>query len=157
MKVLPSSTQTRNDPRDFGTVRNPFRPAPSRVVPATRNRDRQRGEGHVKAIIWTLILASLVYVAVKVLPVLVNEYEFQDAIQTIARYASANRQDNGKIHQAVVAEVEKDGLPINPEDIKVEGASGNVNISVDYSVTVDLTVYKWTLNFHPDAANKSLF
>jgi hypothetical protein len=28
---------------------------------------------------------------------------------------------------------------------------------VDYSVTVDLGVYQWTLNFHPTATNNALF
>lgn len=104
-----------------------------------------------------MILAALVYVGVKVIPILVDEYEFQDSIQNIARFASVNRQDNAKIQKAVVTEAEKDDLPVQPEDIKVEGTNGNVRISVDYSVIVDLNVYQWTLNFHPTATNNALF
>jgi hypothetical protein len=122
-----------------------------------RRLNRQRGSGSLKAIVWTAILVALVYVGIKVLPILVTEYEFQDSIQNIARYASVNRQDETKIQKAVVAEAQKDGLPIMPEDVKVEGAGGNVQISADYSVTVDLSVYQWTLNFHPTAVNKALF
>jgi hypothetical protein len=54
-------------------------------------------------------------------------------------------------------EAQKEDLPIQAADIKVEGSAGNVHINVDYSVTVDLKVYQWTLNFHPDATNLSLF
>jgi hypothetical protein len=122
-----------------------------------RRLNRQRGSGSLKAIVCTAILVALVYVGIKVLPILVTEYEFQDSIQNIARYASVNRQDETKIQKAVVAEAQKDGLPIMPEDVKVEGAGGNVQISADYSVTVDLSVYQWTLNFHPTAVNKALF
>jgi len=120
-------------------------------------RHSQGGAGNLKAIVWTMILVALVYVGVKVIPVLVDEYQFQDSIQNIARFASVNRQDNAKIQKAIVTEAEKDDLPVRPEDIKVEGASGNVRISVDYSVTVDLSVYQWTLNFHPTATNNALF
>jgi hypothetical protein len=120
-------------------------------------RNSQRGSGNLKAIVWTLILAALVYVGIKVMPILVNEYEFQDSIQNIARFASVNRQDNPKIQKAVVTEAEKDDLPVRPEDVKVEGTNGNVRISVDYAVTVDLSVYQWTLNFHPTASNNALF
>jgi hypothetical protein len=120
-------------------------------------RHSQGGAGNLKAIVWTMILVALVYVGVKVIPVLVDEYQFQDSIQNIARFASVNRQDNAKIQKAIVTEAEKDDLPVRPEDIKVEGASGNVRISVDYSVTVDLGVYQWTLNFHPTATNNALF
>jgi len=122
---------------------------------ATRNRER--GAGHLKAIVFTLILLSLIYAGFKVVPYMVNEYEFQDGIQEIARYASAMRQDTGKVREAVLKEAQKDDVPISTEDIKVEGTSGNYQISADYSVTVDLKVYQWTLNFHPSVSNKALF
>ena len=116
----------------------------------------ERGAGHLKAIVLTLILASCVYVAFKVIPILVNEYEFQDGIQTIARFASVNRDPSDKIREAVLKEAEKDDVPVQADDIKIEGNAGNVKINVDYSVTVDLSVYQWTLNFHPEVSNASL-
>jgi hypothetical protein len=92
----------------------------------------------------------------KVVPALVNEFEFQDGIQTIARYASATRQTQEQIRAAVLKEAQKDDVPAAAEDIKVEAVSGNVRIHVEYSVIVDLTVYQWTLNFHPAVSNDSL-
>ena len=103
-----------------------------------------------------MILAAFVYVAAMVLPVLVNEYQFQDSIQDIARFASVNRKSNDQIKQAVLDIAQKQDLPVQAEDVKVEGAAGNVHINVEYSVTVDLKVYQWTLNFHPAAYNASL-
>lgn len=120
-------------------------------------RDGEKGAGHLKAIIWTLVLASLAYVGYKVLPLLINEYQFQDGIQTIARMASVNRPDSEKIRKAVLQEALKDDLEIRPEDVQVEAAGGNIHISANYSVTVDLKVYQWTLNFNPTATNNALF
>ena len=91
-----------------------------------------------------------------VIPVLINEYEFQDSLQSIARFASVNRRTNEQVRQAVLEEAQKEDLPVQAEDIKVEGNSGNVHINVDYSVTVDLKVYQWTFNFHPAANNAAL-
>jgi hypothetical protein len=31
-----------------------------------------------------------------------------------------------------------------------------VQISASYSITVDLQVYQWTLNFHPTASNSAI-
>jgi len=92
-----------------------------------------------------------------VIPVLINEYEFQDSLQTIARFATVNRKNNEQVKKEVLEEAQKEDLPVQADDIKVEANSGNVRINVDYSVTVDLKVYQWTLNFHPDASNASLF
>ena len=120
-------------------------------------RAGEKGAGYLKPVLWTLVLASLVYVGIKVVPVLVAEFEFLDGMQTIARFASANGQSAEKIHDAVLKEAEKDELPVGKDDIKVTGTHGNVRINVDYAVTVDLMVYQWTLNFHPTVNNDSLF
>jgi hypothetical protein len=119
-------------------------------------RDSERGGARLKATFWILALAIFVFVMVKVVPVLVDDFEFQDGVQTIARYATATRQTPEQIRAAILKEAEKDDVPVDPKDIKVQAASGNVRINVDYSVTVDLTVYQWTLNFHPKISNDSL-
>ena len=93
---------------------------------------------------------------VKAVPILVNDFQFQDGMQNIARFASATRQTPDQILSAVVKEAQKDDVPVEKKDIKIEALSGNVRIHVDYSVTVDLTVYQWTMNFHPSASNDSL-
>ena len=99
---------------------------------------------------------AFIYAAAMVIPVLINEYEFQDSLQNIARFASVNRRNNEQVKQAVLDEAQKEDLPVQAEDIKVEGNAGNIHINVDYSITVDLKVYQWTLNFHPAASNAAL-
>ena len=103
-----------------------------------------------------MVLVAFIYAAAMVLPVLINEYQFQDTIQDIARFASVNRKTNEQIQKAVLDEAQKADLPVQAEDIKVQNNGGNVHINVDYSVTVDLKLYQWTLNFHPAASNSSL-
>lgn len=120
------------------------------------NRHAEKGAGHLKAILWTGLLIVLIYVAVKVIPVLINEYQFQDSLQEIARFASVNRKTPEQLKQAVMEVAQKQDLPVEIDNIKVGGNGGNVRINVDYSVTVDLMVYQWTLNFHPSASNNSL-
>ncbi len=119
-------------------------------------RNGERGQGRLKAIIWTMILVAFIYTAAIVLPVLISEYEFQDSLQDIARYASVNRKDNDQVRKAVFEEAQKEDLPVQASDIKVEGNAGNIHIDVDYSVTVDLKFYQWTFNFHPAASNAAL-
>ena len=103
-----------------------------------------------------MVLVAFIYAAAMVLPVLINEYQFQDSIQDIARFASVNRKTNEQIQKAVLDEAQKEDLPVQAEDIKVQNQAGNVHINVDYSVMIDLKVYQWTLNFHPAAYNAPL-
>ncbi len=61
----------------------------------------------------------MVYVGIKVVPVLFNEYEFQDAMQNMARFATVNRQSEAD-HQdeSCSKEADKDEIPVRPEDIQ---------------------------------------
>jgi Domain of unknown function (DUF4845) len=117
---------------------------------------KYRGGSRFKTIVWLVIFGSMVYVGIRVVPILYNEYLFTDAMQTAARFGSANRQSVDDIRKAVVTEAKTDDIPVQPEDIHIESAGGNVQISTSYSVTVDLQVYQWTLNFHPTASNNAL-
>jgi hypothetical protein len=119
-------------------------------------RNRQRGEGRLKALVVLAILAGTIYVGVKVIPVLISNYEFQDALESTARLATVNRQSAEDIRTAVLKEAQSEEIPIAAEDIHVKDDGGHVEISADYSVTVDLRVYQWTLNFHPNAQNNPI-
>lgn len=115
--------------------------------------DRQRGAGRLKAIVVLAIFAGMIYVGVKVIPILISNYEFQDAIESTARLATVNRQSAEDIRAAVLKEAQSEEIPLAAEDIHVKDEAGRVEISADYSVTVDLRVYQWTFNFHPNATN----
>jgi hypothetical protein len=84
------------------------------------------------------------------------DYEFQDSMQTTARFASVNRQTPDQIRRAILKEADRLEVPVQLQDIKVADHNGRIDINADYSVTVDLHVYQWTLNFHPSASNSNL-
>lgn len=119
-------------------------------------RNGEKGAGHMKAIVWTVILVAFIYVTAMTIPVLINEYQFQDSLDEIARFSSVGHKSNNDVQKAVLEEAQKEDLPIQAEDIKVAGSGGNIHINVDYSVTVDLKVYQLTINFHPTASNSAI-
>jgi hypothetical protein len=119
-------------------------------------RHRECGAGRLRLLIWLVVLLCFVYGAVQALPSFINEYEFEDALKETARFASVNRTPPEQIREALLKVANEDAIPIRPQDIVVTSVGGNVKIDAEYSVTVDLSVYQWTLNFHPSATNFSL-
>lgn len=117
---------------------------------------RQRGSSRLKLVLFLSLVVAMIYVGVKVIPILVNNMQFQDAIESTARFASVNRQSVDDIRTSVLKEAENEDIPIAAEDIHVKGDGGHVEIAADYSVTVNLVLYQWTLNFHPYAKNNPL-
>jgi hypothetical protein len=122
-----------------------------------RARSGERGACGLKSLMWIAIMGSFIYVCIQAGPYFVHEYEFTDALQTMARFASVNRQTPDDIRAATLKEAFKDEIPLKPQDIKVTANSGNVKIEAAYSVTVNLQIYQWQINFNPSATNNALY
>jgi hypothetical protein len=112
---------------------------------------RERGEGKLKAIIYTAILIIGVYVAIKLVPVYVAEYQLKDKMSEQARFAVVNRYSEDQIKDILYKTVQDLDIPVKRDDIKVTNTSSGLNISVSYTVPVDLMVYKTDLTFSPSS------
>jgi hypothetical protein len=121
-----------------------------------RGKRAQRGEGKLKAIIVTAILAIGVIAAWKVVPPYSAEYQLADKIQEIARFAVVNRQTEEQIRETVFKTIQDLEIPAKREDIKVTASTSKVTILVDYTVPVDILMYHLDLHFTPSSENKSL-
>jgi hypothetical protein len=122
----------------------------------SNSKRSQRGEGKLKAIIYTVILISLVYGAVKIVPAYVAEYELKDKMAEQARFAIVNRYSDEQVREVIFKVVQDLDIPANREDIKVENTSHGIMISVNYSVPVDFKVYKTELSFSPTSEGRDL-
>lgn len=109
-------------------------------------------------IITLLIMGSMIFAAVKVVPVYFANYQFQDAIASESRFALTGypKRSLDDIRDDVWQKAQELSIPAQKEDIQVNIANGSVSISVDYSVPIDLAVYQVTLQFHPHADNHSI-
>lgn len=116
----------------------------------------QRGEGKLKAIIYTVILIGAVYAAVKVVPVYVADYELKDKITEQARFAVVNRYTEDQIRDIIYKVVQDLDIPATREDIKVQNTGHGIMITVNYSVPVDFKVYKTELSFSPSSEGRDL-
>ena len=117
----------------------------------------QRGAGRLKAIVWTVLLVFIAYCAFKILPIYIAEYQLADKIQEEARFAIVNRYPEDKIRDSVFKEAQDLEIPITRDQIKVVSSQQLVQISVDYTVPVDLIVYHAELHFTPSGENKALY
>ena len=124
---------------------------------ATLTRRAQRGAGSLKAIVWTVILVFIAYAAFKILPIYIAEYQLADKIQEEAKFAVVNRHSEDLIRDTVYKEVQELNIPVARDQIKVLSSQQLVQISVDYTVPVDLIVYKVDLHFTPSGENKALY
>ena len=123
---------------------------------STPRSHSQRGGGTIKAILWTAILIYGAFVAYKILPAYVAEYQLADKMQEQARYANVNRYSEGQVRDNIFKVVQDLDIPVKREEIKVVANQAMVKIDIEYTVPVDLLVYHLNLHFTPSSENKSL-
>ena len=116
----------------------------------------QRGSGKFKAIAYMAIVVFGIFCAVRLLPPYIAEYQLSDKMQDQARFGVVNRYSEEQIRDVVFKEAQDLDVPIKKEQIKVLVNPSLVRISLDYTVPIDLLVYKMDLHFTPSSENKSL-
>lgn len=116
----------------------------------------EKGGARIKMVLVVLIAFALVYSAIKIVPIYVTNYQLQDSMQEEATFASVNRKSADAIKSDLSKKLDDLGITIDPNTMQVTSEAGNVKISLEYTVPVDLTVYQLQLHFHPQADNASL-
>lgn len=116
----------------------------------------ERGGTRLKTLFVLLTVFVLVYGAIKIVPIYVNNYQLQDSMQEEAAFASVNRKSADDIKADMQKKLHNLGIAVDPNTIHVTSDAGNITIALEYTVPVDLTVYQLQLHFHPQADNASL-
>ena len=121
-----------------------------------RSRRSETGAGKLKALAFTVIFVFAIFVAFKLVPPYVSEYQLQDKMQEVARFAIVNRYSDEQVRDNMFKVVQDLGVPVKREEIKVYISQATCKIAVDYTVPVDLMFYSTDLHFSPSSENKSL-
>jgi len=125
-----------------------------------RRQFPERGGSKLNVILPLLILVAMIFVISKIVPVYFANYQFQDAIQTEAKFALTGypKKSLDDLRDDVYKKAQELEIPAERESIRVavDASRGYVDIGLDYSVPIDLKVYQFTLQFHPHADNHSI-
>jgi len=122
----------------------------------TSRAPQQRGASKLTAILYTAFVIFGVFAAVKLLPPYIAQYQLSDKMQEQARFAVVNHYSEEQIRDTIFKEAQDLEVPVQKEDIKVLASASVVRISLDYTVPIDLLIYKMQLHFTPSSENKSL-
>jgi hypothetical protein len=116
----------------------------------------QLGGGTFKAVLWSAVLIYGAFVAYKIIPAYVAEYQLADKMAEQARFAIVNRYPEEQIRDIVFKTMQELEIPAKREDIKIISNQSVVKISLDYTVPVDLLIYHIDLHFTPASENKAI-
>jgi hypothetical protein len=111
-----------------------------------RNRG-QRGEGRIGFILTLVIVVVGVFVGLKVVPVRINAYQFEDLLREEARFASVNRNSDNEIRKRLLDSAQSLDIPLEPQNLTIKRNKKEVVIRAKYEKPVDLKVTVYTYRF----------
>ncbi len=115
----------------------------------------QRGEGKAGFVFGLLVLALVVYAAVKVVPVLIRAYSYEDAVK--GECANLRGRTADQLQEDLVTLANQEGLPINENNVIVSKRQvedhTNLKVDIEYTVPISTPVRVFNINkaIHYDA------
>lgn len=107
----------------------------------------------LKALIGVFVVVAFFYLAWKILPPYIEEYQFQQEIQSIARNNEFTPLDENGIRDQVKRQITEIGVPVSPESVVIQKNGTDVTIGTNYTVHIDAVLYPFDLTFHPATKN----
>lgn len=116
----------------------------------------QRGEGKAGMVFGLLVLGLVVYGAIKIVPVMITIYSYEDKVEESCKFAGEKTPDQLRAELADMAN--KEGLPMITEDniqVTKKQIEDHFNLIVDIDYTVPIStpvkIFNWDKKFHYEA------
>ena len=115
-------------------------------------RTYERGEGRVSFVITLAVMGIAAYLAVKIVPVRIDAYEFRDVLRDEARQAVVIKDDR-EIARRILKTAKEMELPLDRKNLSIRRGSREIVIRATYEKQIDLAVTTYTYRF--DAESRS--
>jgi hypothetical protein len=109
---------------------------------------------YFKPFLGVAFVLVFIYLCVEFVPPFFKNYQFQDFLDEESRRTSYTNLTEEAIRGEVLKEAKSSELPISAEQIHISRAVTSVQISVDYTVHIDLPFFPQDLHFSPASSNK---
>lgn len=111
-----------------------------------RDRRSEKGEGRVSFFITLALFGVGVFLAVKIVPVRIDAYEFRDVLRDEARQAVVIKDDR-EIARRIMETAQEMELPLERENLSIKRSQREIVIKATYEKPIDLKLTTYTYRF----------
>ncbi len=106
---------------------------------------RERGEGRIGCLFWGVVLAIVVLVGFKMVPIKYASAQFFDFMYEQAQYAQKTSPENMK--KELMKKARQLEIPLDPKKLTVKKRGGRIQIEAEYTVPVEFPGYTYVWEF----------
>jgi predicted membrane protein len=112
---------------------------------------RERGESQLGCLVGVILLGVAIFIAWKMIPVKVKAAELRQTVVDEAKSAGTHSDD--RIRGAILAKAREDNLPVTEDDIKIVRGSGEITVTVTYTIPIEFPGYTYNWHLEHEAQN----
>lgn len=113
----------------------------------------QEGKGTAGCLLFILVAAIAVFLAIRIGPTYYANKSFEADLRTEVSRAGANFLPDEAVLKNVIDLARRNEIRLRRENVKVERFAGQMFVTVEYGVPVDLLVTEKTMNFKIKASS----
>lgn len=108
----------------------------------------------MKFLVTTVAAILLVYTGIRVVPVLFNNFEFQDDVRQAALFGAYHQDSEDQIAADLQQRAQNLGLPVGPDQIQVYHSDRGLVIDVDFDVPISLPLHVFNIHFRDQSVQQ---
>ena len=112
--------------------------------------------GKLKGLLILLLVFGCIYTGWKLLPPVINNYQFQDELDDIARRATYSAKSEDDVRETVIKKAASMDIALKEDQIAVTRSAEGLGITVHYRVHVDMLIHPVDLDFTTNSLDKRI-
>ena len=117
----------------------------------------ERGEGRIRLILITGFVALIIVAAFRIVPVYVTSYELKEYMDERAKFNRVDGKTTEEVRVLVLRKAQELLLPVATNKVRVRKVRNGLNITVSYTIPIDLFVYEWVTVWDLEVDSTSSF
>ena len=111
-----------------------------------KRRNSQKGEGRLGLAVAVVIVGTMAFLGIKIIPVRVSAYEFKDTMREEARYGAVRDSDK-EVRNRILETADEMGIPLDKKNLSVKRNRAEIMITAKYEQAIDLKFTTYTFKF----------
>jgi Domain of unknown function (DUF4845) len=100
------------------------------------------------------VLAVLAFLGAELFPIYLHNLQLEQFVEEVTHRREAATASDDLLRARVLDKAAQLGLPVRPDNVRIERAPERVRIDVRYEMRVDLPLYTVNLHFYPGAGSR---
>jgi hypothetical protein len=108
----------------------------------------ERGEGRLGVVIWLLIMAAGIFVAVRTIPKRMAVLELHDYADSQVQHAGTmSKIKTDEVIKTILDKAKELEIPLEKKDLDLDIRPNDLRMTMKHRVVVNLEVYEWVWDF----------